>query len=201
MGMKPSEAQGFLLLMPAKDVPVAQELAAKPATLSPQDEAAAQVQADEEQAASASAVKEAAFRAELYSVLKLSELKKRARAIDGISDNDVDRVDDADEPKAAIIQLLIKTEEVIWAQEAKAAATAAAKAKIAAEEEAARISADVRMKLLQTVIWLAPWLALTGGAQRRTECRCILACIHYFTTHTNSHCQRQFSVITSPAAA
>ena len=135
MGMKTAEAKRFLCLLPAKDAPAAQEPAVEPSPpLSPEDEEAAQVAAEEEQAACVQLEKEAAFRAEL-SALKLSELKKRARATDGISDDDVEGVDDADDPKAAVIELLVKVAEVIWAQEAKAAL-------IVAEEEAARVSAE-----------------------------------------------------------
>ena len=142
MGMKTAEAKRFLCLLPAKDAPAAQEPAVEPSPpLSPEDEEAAQVAAEEEQAACVQLEKEAAFRAEL-SALKLSELKKRARATDGISDDDVEGVDDADDPKAAVIELLVKVAEVIWAQEAKAAAATAAAALIAAEEEAARVSSE-----------------------------------------------------------
>ena len=43
----------------------------------------------------------------LLAPLKLSELKKKARADDSISEDDVDGVDDEDDPKAATIELLV----------------------------------------------------------------------------------------------
>ena len=67
--------------------------------------------------------------------LKLSELKKKARAQGGVAYEDVDGVDDEDDPKAAAIELLVKAADVAWAEEEKAEVIAAKAARAAAEAE------------------------------------------------------------------
>ena len=65
----------------------------------------AKVATTEAEAARAKAETEASLKAELAQ-LKLSELKKRARA-EGLDEDTVDDIDDATDPKAAIIDLLV----------------------------------------------------------------------------------------------
>jgi hypothetical protein len=100
---------------------------------------AARVGAAEEAAARARAEKEAAFRAELAE-LTLKALKKRARAED-FDEDAVDTVDDADDPKAAIIDIYVAEAEEKWTIEEKMAAAEAEAARVAAEAEASRIRA------------------------------------------------------------
>jgi hypothetical protein len=64
----------------------------------------------EAKAARAKAETEASLRAEL-APLKLSELKKRARA-GGVGEDPEDDIDDATDPKAAIIDLLVAVASV-----------------------------------------------------------------------------------------
>ena len=75
--------------------------------MSPEEEEAALVKVEKADAARNRVGKEEALRAELTG-LKLSELKKKARAEDSISEDDVDGVDDEDDPKAAVVELLVK---------------------------------------------------------------------------------------------
>jgi hypothetical protein len=113
--------------------------AAKPVVLEPEPEVDPAVKAAEE-ATRVRTEKEANLRAELVE-LKLSQLKKRARA-EGLDEDDVDDVDDADDPKGAIIEMFVTGAEEKWAMEAKIAVAEAEAARVAAEEDAARIKAE-----------------------------------------------------------
>jgi hypothetical protein len=85
----------------------------------------------EDEVARVRAEKEVALRAEL-APLMLSGFKKLARS-NGMKEEEVDDVDDADDPKAAIIELLMAATAVTWAVEAKAMASTRPRA----EKEAA----------------------------------------------------------------
>ena len=78
---------------------------AEPAAQAPEPEADPVEVTAAEQAARIAAGKEAHLRANLAE-LPLGQLKKRARA-EGLDEDAVDDVDDADDPKAAIIELLV----------------------------------------------------------------------------------------------
>ena len=116
--------------------------------LTPEEQEAADVKADEDQAARARAEKEDAFRREL-APLKLSELKKLARAEDSISDECVDGVDDEDSPKEAAVELLVKVAAVGWAEEEKAEVIAAKAARAVAKAEAARLEAEAEAERIR----------------------------------------------------
>jgi hypothetical protein len=107
-----------------------------------------------EEAARVAAEKGASLRAEL-AALPLGQLKKRAQA-DAVDEEAVDDVDDADDPKSAIIELLVdaaaKAEELAWAAAAEEAArVSAAEAEAArgktAEEAAARANGEPHINL------------------------------------------------------
>lgn len=129
IGLKKIEANRFL-----RELPTAAEAAPEP---EPEPEP---VPKPPEPEPDARAEKDAVFRAELAE-LKLSQLKKLARD-EGVDEDTVDGLDDADVPKAAAIELLASLAHLVWDVEDKATAEKAEAARIAAEEEKVRLQAE-----------------------------------------------------------
>ena len=91
------------------------------------------------------AKKKALFTAELTQ-LTLKELKKRARA-EGVSTNTLAEADDEDDPKTAVIEMLVTAAKERWAVETKAATAEAKTARAKAETEASLRAELAQLKL------------------------------------------------------